>query len=64
MKKWVVRFRVITPGEYHVPLYLIPIEETRVEAENENEAWEKWVTDPYACPRDWYNKIEIYEYKQ
>jgi len=38
----------------------LPVESTVIEAETEDAAWEKWVTDEYAAPRDWYNKIEIY----
>jgi len=50
---------------YHhqtIPRQDIPIEETRIEAETAEEAWEKWVTDRYACPRDWYQREEIYEW--
>ena len=61
MKKWVIRFRVIYPTDYMTPLIYIPIEETVVEAETANEAWEKWVTAPFAAPREWYKKEEIYE---
>lgn len=61
MKKWVVRFRVIAPTDYHTPLMYIPTEQTIVDADTADEAWEKWVTDPYAAPREWYRKIEIYE---
>jgi len=60
MKKWTIRFRVISPSDYHTPLIYLPVESTVIEAETEDAAWEKWVTDEYAAPRDWYNKIEIY----
>ena len=56
MKKWVIRFRYIAPYDYYTP-----IEETCVEADTADEAWEKWVTGPYAGPRDNYKKEEIYE---
>jgi hypothetical protein len=59
MKKWEIRFRVISPSDYNIPLCYLPIESTIIEAETEELAWEKWVTDPYAAPRDWYKKIEI-----
>ena len=62
MRKWVIRFRVISPNDYNTPMCYLPMEETRIEAQTEDEAWEKWVTDPYAAPRDWYRKEEIYEY--
>ena len=62
-KKWVVRFRVVSPSDYHTPRMYIPTEETRIKANSADEAWEKWVSDPYASPRDWYIKEEIYEYK-
>ena len=61
MEKWVIRFRVIAPYDYHTPMMHLPIEETIVEAETADEAWEKWVTDPYAAPRDHYRKIEVYK---
>lgn len=61
MKEWVIRFRVINPSDYHTPRCYIPIEETRVKADTEKDAWEKWVTAPYAAPRDWYVKEEIVE---
>ena len=61
MSKWAVRFRVISPSDYHTPLGYIPIESTQVEAQTADEAWEKWITDPYASPRDWYKKEEIYK---
>ena len=53
-RKWVVNFRVIGPSHYHTPLMFIPHESTIVTAESPEAAWEKWVTSPYACPRDWY----------
>lgn len=62
--EWVIVFRVISPSDYHTPMMYIPKEETRVKAISAEEAWEKWVTDPYAVPRDWYKKIEIYKFKK
>ena len=61
MKKFVIRFRLISPNDYHTPMMYLPVESTIVEAETEEAAWEKWVIDPYAAPRDWYKKEEIYE---
>ena len=61
MKKWVIRFRVVSPTDYHTPLMYLPIETTYVEAETAEKAWEKWVTAPSAAPREWYRKIDIYE---
>ena len=61
MKTWVIRFRVISQNDYHTPMMYIPIQETRVKAETEDEAWEFWITEPYGAPRDWYKKEEIYE---
>ena len=58
--KWVIRFRVIAPNDYHTPLMYLPIEETLVEADTADAAWDKWVTAPGAAPRDWYKKEEIY----
>ncbi|MFH1628156.1 MAG: hypothetical protein ABIE47_05455 [Pseudomonadota bacterium] len=60
MGEWVIRFRVISPSDYLTPLLYIPTERTIVEADTADEAWEKWVTDPYAAPRDWYRKEEIF----
>jgi len=60
MPNWVIRFRVISPTDYFTPLMYLPIEETCVQAESADEAWKKWVTDPYASPREWYRRIEIY----
>jgi len=57
---WVVRFRVISPNDYQTPLMYIPIQQTAVEAETADEAWEAWVTGPGAAPREWYKKEEIY----
>ena len=61
MKRWEVRFRVISPDDYHTPMMYLPIESIIVEAETADTAWEKWVTAPCAAPRDWYKKIEINE---
>ena len=61
-KEWIVRFRVISPSDYHTPMCYLPIESTQIKAETPDEAWEKWVTDPWAGPRDWYKKEEIYEF--
>ncbi len=61
MKTWLIRFRYIAPYDYHTPMMYLPIEETRIEAETVDEAWEKWITAPYAGPRDNYKKIEIME---
>jgi len=63
MAKWLIRFHVISPTDYFTPMAYIPNEETIVEAETADEAWEKWVTGPYAAPREWYKKVEVYEYK-
>ena len=58
--RWIIRFRVISPSDYHTPFMHIPIESTLIEAESAEEAWEKWITAPYAFPRDWYRKEEIF----
>jgi len=50
MGLWVIRYRY---------MYL-PIQQTGIEAETADEAWEKLITK-YAEPRDNYNKIEIYK---
>jgi hypothetical protein len=61
MAQFVIRFRVLSPSDYHTPLCYLPVEETRVDADTADQAWEKWVTNPYASPQNWYNKIEIYQ---
>jgi len=43
------------------PYMYLPIEETGIRADTADEAWEKFVTNKYAGPRDNYNKIEIYK---
>ena len=63
MKKWVIRFRYISPDDYGTPIIHLPIEETCIEAETAEEAWENMVTDTYAGPRENYKKEEIYERK-
>ena len=62
MKIWIIRFRHITLCDYYTPLMHLPIEETRIEANTAEEAWEKWITKPYAGSRENYKKVEIYEY--
>ena len=62
MKKWVIRFRMIAPYDYHTPMMHLPIQETIKSANTADEAWEAFVTEKYACPRDWYSKVEIYEH--
>ena len=64
MKKWVIRFRVIAPSDYLTPMMYLPIEETIESANTADEAWESFVTEKGAAPRDWYRKIEIYELKE
>jgi len=61
MKEWVIRFRVIAPSDQCTPLFRLPIESTIMMAETADEAWEQWVTAPYASPINWYRKEEIYE---
>ena len=61
MPKWVIRFRYIAAYDYNTPMMYIPTQQTCVEAETADEAWEKWVTDEFAGPRDNYRKVEIYE---
>jgi len=64
VKKWRIRFRVISPDDYHTPMMYLPVECTIEEAETPEDAWEKFVTGPYAAPRDWYRKEDIIECKQ
>ena len=64
VRKWFIRYRVIAPSDYHTPHCYIPTEQTYVEAETADEAWEKWVTAPGAAPRDWYIRVDIEEDKK
>jgi len=59
-KDWVIRFRYIPPYDYMTPFLHIPIEETCVSAETADKAWEKFITSPFAGPRDNYRLVEIY----
>ena len=61
MGLWVIRYRYISPVDYMTPYMYLPIQQTGIEAETADEAWEKLVTNKYAGPRDNYNKIEIYQ---
>ena len=62
MKVWVVRFRYISPDDYCAPLTYLPIEETHIEAETAETAWEKFVSGDWASLRDYYRKEEVYEH--
>lgn len=61
MRMWVIRFQYIPFSDYLAPMCYIPTEQTGIEAESADDAWEKWVTDPLAGPRENYKRIEIYE---
>ena len=60
MNIWVIRYRYISPDDYMTPYMYLPIQQTGIEAEIADEAWEKLITR-YAGPRDNYRKIEIYQ---
>lgn len=59
--EFVVRFRYIPPYEYMTPLMHIPIEETRVEAENSELAWESFCGGFPKEQQDWLKCEEIYQ---
>ena len=59
---WVVRYRYIAPDDYMTPMMYLPIQETHIEAETAQAAWESLVTGQYAGNRENYRKEEIYEH--
>lgn len=61
-KMWVIRFKYITPNDYHTPSFYLPEEETHIEAKTADEAWEKFVGNEFAGNRSYYTKLEIYEH--
>ena len=61
MKRWRIRFRYIPPGDRMTPFLYSPVEETIVNAETGEEAWEMFVSSPHAGPRDNYRKEAITE---
>jgi hypothetical protein len=57
--KWRIRFRKISRADYFTPLMHIPCEETCVVAATAKDAWEAFVTAPYAGDRESYRCIDI-----
>jgi hypothetical protein len=59
--KFLIRFRVIPPYEYLTPLHHIPIEQTYIQAANADEAWQRFIHDPFGSNPSWYRKESIEE---